>query len=310
MSSSNNLNALFDDLDKSREASHQRNMSSGYSSSHSGLELPLIVGLNNARKKTEEYILLLAKAYAIRESFQENIKKIVGNDSLPLIDDKNLRDRIGNAAIAAFDVERDFNHAKEAGATFKLSPDEDLSRFLISRKKFVEVVDLAQARTIVANERTEMLNKANEKNAEQAAQIESLKAHIEDLDKALEKSRSLASVGMNSIPAKSAESSGSGGNIAVLEELNRSLSKYSEELKREVDSLTKSCAQHMAQSSAFRAQLNDVDPTNPLITDSLLRQRVAEVAYSQLAATNFKDWDVVKQVGSSFVSPRERQKES
>jgi len=79
-------------------------------------------------------------------------------------------------------------------------------------------------------------------------------------------------------------------------------------LEGEVASLTKSCAQHMAQAAAFRQQLTAVDPTNPLATDGSLRQRVADRAYEELAATNFKDWSVVRQVGASFVSDSERER--
>lgn len=59
---------------------------------------------------------------------------------------------------------------------------------------------------------------------------------------------------------------------------------------------------HMAQAAAFRQQLAAVDPSNPLVTDAGLSQRVADVAYDQFAATGFKDWAIVREVGSSFVA--------
>ena len=77
---------------------------------------------------------------------------------------------------------------------------------------------------------------------------------------------------------------------------------------REIDSLTRDAAQHMAQAVAFRQQLELADPTNPYCQDARLRQRVAQTAYDQLARTDFKDWTVVRQVAGTFadqIAPRE-----
>lgn len=89
-------------------------------------------------------------------------------------------------------------------------------------------------------------------------------------------------------------------------QLQANAEKRVEALNYEVAKLTKACAQHMAQSAAFRAQLTVADPENPLVTDGALRQRVADVAYDQFAATGYKDWNGIREVGATFVSTTER----
>jgi hypothetical protein len=85
--------------------------------------------------------------------------------------------------------------------------------------------------------------------------------------------------------------------IQELQEENRQLRSDFVTKAREVSGLTRDLAHHMAQSAAFRQQLSSVEPTNPLVTDSHLRQRVAQAAYDQLARSDFKDWAIVKEVG-------------
>lgn len=60
------------------------------------------------------------------------------------------------------------------------------------------------------------------------------------------------------------------------------------------------CAHHMAQAAAFRAQLEQVDPENPLVTDGDLRKRIADAAYDQLCENKGADWSVVGEVGRTF----------
>ena len=91
---------------------------------------------------------------------------------------------------------------------------------------------------------------------------------------------------------------------AKMDKLEKDLKETQEENTRSakfVKLLTRDLAHHMAQSSAFRQQLTLAQPDNPLITDPLLRQRVAHAAYEQLAQTDFCDWDVVREVGSTFM---------
>jgi hypothetical protein len=304
-SSNNGISGIIDGVIQSNRESFARDEMAQSQDTNHVVMMGLIAQRNRIQNELETE---QAHMLAVRSAIQASIKRIVGDDeNVLLLKDLDLRNRIGKAGEVALELTRNWDKAKEAGATFKLPPEAELIAHLVSRKKFQKIVDLANERTDIANERTDMLNKANVEIAELKASNAKIARELADVTLALGEMAKQAG------ELRNAPKSAPGQDAAAfktLQDVNKSLSNHSVELQREVDSLIKNCAQHMAQSSAFRAQLNDVDPTNPLITDSLLRQRVAEVAYSQLAATNFKDWDVVKQVGSSFVSPRERRKDA
>ncbi|MEO8136736.1 MAG: hypothetical protein ABI831_22525 [Betaproteobacteria bacterium] len=76
-----------------------------------------------------------------------------------------------------------------------------------------------------------------------------------------------------------------------------------EALQAELSRVIRDCAHHMAQSAAFREQLTQVDPENPLIRDAALRRRIADEAYRQLELNGGSDWNVVKEVGRTFSIP-------
>ena len=78
--------------------------------------------------------------------------------------------------------------------------------------------------------------------------------------------------------------------------------------QRTIDGLIRDVTHHMAQSRAFRTHLAKADPNNPLIRDASMRRRVADQAYEALRQTNFRDWDVVKQIGDSFLSSYEAER--
>lgn len=92
-----------------------------------------------------------------------------------------------------------------------------------------------------------------------------------------------------------------------LEDLKATNARLGEDLSRQQsggEALARDCAHHLAQSAAFRAQLEQVDPGNPLIRDPSMRKRVAELAYQALQTTN--DWAVVREVGRTFLMNEER----
>ena len=76
-----------------------------------------------------------------------------------------------------------------------------------------------------------------------------------------------------------------------------------DKLQAELQRVIRDCAHHMAQSAAFREQLTQVDPENPLVLDGSLRRRIADEAYTQLERNGGSDWDVVKEVGRTFAIP-------
>lgn len=94
-----------------------------------------------------------------------------------------------------------------------------------------------------------------------------------------------------------------------LEELKAANARLSEDLGRQQrggEALARDCAHHLAQSAAFRAQLEHVDPSNPLIRDPSMRKRVADLAYEALQTTN--DWAAVREVGRTFLLNDERRR--
>lgn len=94
-----------------------------------------------------------------------------------------------------------------------------------------------------------------------------------------------------------------------VEELKAANARLSEEVgrqKRGGESLSRDCAHHLAQSAAFRSQLEQVDPSNPLIRDPAMRKRVAELAHEALLSTG--DWAAVREVGRTFLMNVERER--
>lgn len=96
-----------------------------------------------------------------------------------------------------------------------------------------------------------------------------------------------------------------------LEELDRLRQQLAQvEAQRDLfahklDVIARDCAHHMAQSAAFREQLRQVQPDHPLLQDAALRRRIADVAYEHLLATDPPDWNVVKEVGRTWVMPHQ-----
>jgi hypothetical protein len=83
-------------------------------------------------------------------------------------------------------------------------------------------------------------------------------------------------------------------NARLLQELT--------DLRVELERITRDCAHHLAQSTAFRTHLAAAEPRHPLILDSDLRRRIAEAAYKVFGAT--RDWKAVRDVGATFEMPR------
>ena len=248
----------------------------------------------------EEYKVLnsnLAFALAIRAALEGLLEKMLKDPNgrrpqVAILDDMDLRVRIGEAGRTAFnltegDREAGWAAAKATGRSFRLDAPPNL---------FVNHVPV-----YLFNERTKVCNERGEK-------VHELRLAVADLTQKLVDANSQIAVLTRAVDMlnKSQASQESQSSSADLE-----ASKIeAENARRENETLIKNCAQHMAQSHAFRAQLAEVDPTNPLLIDSALRQRVSDVAYERLAATDFKDWSVVKEVGSTFVSTTERRRSS
>ncbi len=233
----------------------------------------------------------LAYTLALRAALEGFLEKLLtdANGKRPnvaLLDDMDLREKIGEAGRTAFnlaegDRENGWDSAKATGRSFKLDPPPNL---------FVNhvPVHLFNERTAVCNERGEKVHELRLTVADLNQKLVDANSQIAVLTRAVDM--------LNNSQASSAELEAS--------------KVEAENARRENETLIKNCAQHMAQSHAFRAQLAEVDPTNPLLIDSALRQRVSDVAYERLAATDFKDWSVVKEVGSTFVSTTERRRSS
>lgn len=260
-----------------------------------------MVDARNQRKSDEEYDRKLFLQYkkldsnlaftiAIRVALEVAFKAAITDangkrPAIPILDDQDFRGKVGEAGRTAFYLAEEtssgeigFDAARVVGRTFRQEPLPDLFKNHVP-------VDLFNERTALCNERNTEIKKLSDELSECKRQLAMHKKTEKENHEVIEDLMSAAKQAQSAVFIASSEK-----DLLLKDNL----------------SLTKACAQHMAQSSAFRAQLSEADPSNPLLVDSSLRQRVADVAYAQLAATDFKDWSVVREVGSTFVSTRER----
>lgn len=72
----------------------------------------------------------------------------------------------------------------------------------------------------------------------------------------------------------------------------------SEAIERRIEELRMSNAANLAEKQALRDALAKLDPNHPLLTNTILREKIQEAGRKALALTN--DWDAVREAGSSF----------
>jgi hypothetical protein len=71
-----------------------------------------------------------------------------------------------------------------------------------------------------------------------------------------------------------------------------------------IQTLKDANAGNLALRCALLEQLRRVDPSNPLVRDAALQDRVVRLGQSAMAITG--DWDEVRKVGRDFKIPRGR----
>lgn len=229
----------------------------------------------------------LAYALSLRCALEGAVRRLVGKDHpvVPILDDKFLRERIGNAGITTWNATKDWVAVRNAGYTFSVPEEPDLLKNYVSIALYNERTELCNYRTQLWAERGTTITKLEVDARVKDEAIAKLQATVENLrasNEVLRKERAM---------------------LNQLAENNQVLESGKD---LEIKELVKDCAHHLAQSRAFRRQLTNVDPFNPLVTDSALRQRLSERAYEMLAATDFKDWSVVRKVGDTFISDNDR----
>jgi hypothetical protein len=126
----------------------------------------------------------LARTFAIRAALQESLKKILPD--APLLNDVELRGRIGEAGARALAAVNHWDAPKEAGRTFKLPPEAELSNFLVSKEKYQKLSDLCVERTRLLNERTDMLNARIAAAAKHEGEMAGLRSRLEAMEKQLQ----------------------------------------------------------------------------------------------------------------------------
>lgn len=244
--------------------------------------------VNELERIIYEYKNSQAKILALRCAMQEVIKNLTGANH-PILVDMNLRERIGNAGVTAINMTNDWDAVKRAGASFKLPPEAniDVHKACISKEDYEQMTQNAQTAL--------EYSKIHKSNAE-ALQS---KLQIADAERESLKKMQVETNAMLVDEFAKVES--------LIKKLQDSEAK-NVKANAEIENLERNLAMHMAQSAAFRNQLTAVNPTNPLIVDPGLRQRVADVAYEQLkaASSNIDGWRAVREVGASFVSAEER----
>lgn len=214
----------------------------------------------------------LAHAVAQRSALDIFIKTIVGSDfhNLRIISDVGYRNKIGEAGRSAWNATKSWDAVKLAGRTFSMDPPPDLFKNYVGRALHDQLQNKFQ-HAIQENKEILELNLRLSKKLNEVVQICNETTVL------------------------------SNNRLDIIENLQSQVVA----LKSDQAKLIKAAAQHMAQSAAFRQQLREVEPSNPLLVDSYLRQRVADVAYEQLVASGF-DWSVVKEVATTFVTNEER----
>ena len=148
--------------------------------------------LADKKAATDKLNADLAYVLSVRAAIQEALSKVLPNAQLLV--DQDLRDRIGRAGEIAWTNSREANASREAGRTFKLPPEAELSNFLVSKELFDAAVvkhnelaamynalalrfkaanELVVERTNIANERTAELNKRMDEDPVKEALLKS-----------------------------------------------------------------------------------------------------------------------------------------
>jgi len=208
----------------------------------------------------------LCGVFAQRSALEVFVASIYPNH--PLVADHMLRDRIARAGMSAGNIAQSYGAARDAGRTFAL-PSEAYAPVQAQREEEQQL----QSRVLELGARLAAANDA-ERSASSLLQTTLMTAAQDRRDS-------------ERLRQELAESKDASASLAV--DLERTL---------------RDCAHHMAQSAAFRAQLEQLDPEHPLVTSANLRRRIADAAYAQLVANDGADWNVVREVGRTWVMPK------
>lgn len=210
----------------------------------------------------------IANALAQRAALAGFVRKLVDDPAvmIPLIDDNDLWERIGNAGVSAFIQTNDYGAAKTAGRTFSIPPVPDPFGKIYSKQKLTEQLTKEFDKKL-----------AQELNEKVAAANKIINAGNENLINA-EFKLATALAEIQSITVKLAQR------------------------EQQMEKLQRDCVLHAAKSAVFRQQLLEAEPLNPMIADSAIPKRIAEAAYEKLVANKFTDWTVVKQFAASMSS--------
>lgn len=189
---------------------------------------------------------------------------------IPAMDDPSIWESIGKAGVTAWSYTKDWEAVKEAGRTFRLPEGPDIYKDHVPRAKYLKQNDAYMESISNGIESESMVHQLSLKNAE-------YEKHIKEID----------------------------DEIAELLEKSKKDDLSIQALIVENESLTKSLVQQLSQAAAFRHHLSVAVPNHPLVTDSNLREKISKIAYDSLVVDGVNNWNVVRDIGKTFVSNAE-----
>lgn len=205
----------------------------------------------------------------------------------PLLRDTLLRDRIVAAGASAGNIANSYGAAREAGRTFRMPP-EVIAPVKAQAAKLAAFDDLQEQLAVAKKDEAAAVNLVISASA-----------------RAVEASKDAAQAKAALVAANSETVAARSEMDAMREELEAAHARIASQ-ERALESMTRDCVHHMAQSAAFRENLAQANPGHPLVVDVELRRRVAVHAYDEfvLAGAGSNRWNIVREVGRNWAMPK------
>lgn len=224
----------------------------------------------------EEYLATARFMFLDAALIEFVINNYSGSERQPrIIFDSEFRDSLAAIGEQVFRKTRTWAAVQKAAKEYPIAPGPDLYRKHVTIAIYNEEVTKANT----------LLKQAGEREAALVAKVAKYEAQLKAANAAT------AQVKLKLVAADQ--------DI----EVKTGVIRY---LKATLKTETKNSVMHLAQAAAFRQQLTMAEPSNPMVTDSDLRQRVSETAYALFEQSDFTDWNGVRELGRTFVSPNER----
>jgi len=254
----------------------------------------------NVDEVIDRYLAQIALEMSNRYALVSYIRKLLGPEVsyVPILDDNQLIIGIGHTGKNVWEQTQDWKIVKQNSLNLKTPPPPDLFANYVKKDVFQKRATLCDESTELCNQQSRTISDQNAKFAKLNKELIDFRASYEVMKTALANSNSELEKLKLDIISKDKQITNLVADNAILKDAaiqnNKSLT-----------SLIETVVHNMAQSSAFRRQLELTDPNNPLIQKSSpIRAIIADLAYETFLTSN--DWNMVRDVGASFLSDKER----